>query len=176
MAKVDFTALATRERGEYICVLNFAIPLEETLNVNSLEANLTRVSNFLARHFGDKRAFYSLNASFKIVNTKNQDVRTFTGSFYPNALTSMSLSGPLFLLFQPATFLQHLRPLMTVEHARNVLLPVVNDETDWQFDSVVSFIVSVQLSLTNENAFMRHYDLGSVRQGRKRRQVTLYNF
>lgn len=176
MAKVDLTALPTKERGEYICVLNFTIPLEETLEVNTLEANLVRVQNFLARHFGDKRVFYSLNASFRLTNAKNQDTRVFTGSFYPNAQANMSLSGPLFLLYQPVTFLQHLRPLMTVAHARNVLMSVVNDETDWQFDSVVSFIVSVQLNLTNESVFIRHYDLGSARPQRRRRQVTLFNF
>jgi len=177
--KVDITALTAKPsslHGDfwYLCVLNFTIPL--VVAQTNPQPVLQHIADYIFENFEGKNPVYSLNASFKLIKTSNGDIRIFTGSFYPNALSEMTLTGDEFIKFRFATFLPELTPLMTEEHARQKLTRVVSDETDWTFDSVVSFIISVQVMLPGNHQFIRAHDLVGVRRGRKRRQITLYQF
>lgn len=175
MSKLDCTSLPV-SRGDQLCILNFSLSRDIAEREADLRRELNTIARFLATTFSRYRITYQLNCSFSLVHKATGDRRTFTGNFFPNSQQSTSLSGDVFRLFVFDRFVQDIFPFFDFGAAARLLLQVVNDETDWVFHDIVSFILSVQTILPDDHAFLRRHELTHPRAKKQRRHVTLYQF
>lgn len=173
--KLDTTAV-NLSPGVFLCLLNFTMPVATA--PDRMDAELRRIASFVERNFPAGRVHYQVNATFRLVHNRTGDVRLFTGSFFPNRLQDISLSGEKFLPFDSATFANAVLRYVDLDHANRVLSRGAADETSWTFSEVVSFVFCLQVRLSENHAFLRTHNLISANRGRgrRRRHVTLLNW
>ena len=203
--KCDVTTVLDVDDGrEVIVLLNFNLPkytvlqdVNDNQDIQSLNLphTLSQVEKFLSQHFvassvaaetvaakaaAAKAAgpiYFHWSASYWLQHRHTKDQRRWTGSFFPKETARASLSGGrIFSEFNPSTFVSE--GLATLEpRSIRQALTVNFFNSNWQFHKLISAIVSCQLKVPINHAFIQDHDLLQQRhQSRKRRHITLFPF
>lgn len=171
--RVDCTALYNVSRQNYLIIINVTYPLHIVSDEGAFRTGLIKTAGYLLTTFGHAPSIrYQVNASFYLKHQESNDLRLFTGSFFLKGNKYLSLSGPLFINFDAATFSDSVVRAANLERARTTL--TWNDnESIWAFHNIHSIIVSFQLSKAKDHPFlMLHHLTAPRRSQRKRRHVT----
>ena len=201
--KCDVTTILDSYDGtEVILLLNFNLPKytvvqevdshQDALDTPSplLPTCLQQVQDFLQRHFssfigGDtsdssdphNTIYYHMSASYWLQHRHTLDRRRWVGSFFPKESARASLTGgSIYSQFDPSTFVSTGLATLKPQSIRQSLTVNFFD-SNWQFQTLISAIVTCQLRLPAKHAFIKDYELlHQTHQRRKRRHITLFPF
>jgi hypothetical protein len=169
--KVDCTALANDQnyRNQYLVVENINIPERYVYNLIEYEAVLNRIKNFLTVKFSRPNLLpvhFQLTAVYNLVHTVTNAVRVWTGSFFPRGNSIASLTT--FVAFEPETFVNFVQRQTTREFIENKL-KANNQDSNWEFDSLISVIVNSQANVPLNCSLLTERELTTLQNGRRKR-------
>ena len=178
--KVDITTLELEDPQYCTLILNFNIPASIVENNVPLTYNevLENISQYIQNNFNTNNVLFQVTAAYYLVHSKTSDNRLWTGSFNPANNQSSTLSGHFFESFNSAqTFIQTIQQSSAPQHIANCL-KWDGDESDWNFESLASIIVCVQIKVLSSNDFITNNNLDNYGgRGRKRCIITkIYPF
>ena len=169
--KVDITQIEVENTSNYLALLNFNVPADRP----DIDTCLLNIVGFLERHFPVPlpRFSYQVTASYFLQKPDTGEERVWTGSFIAGNDQNCSLSGPQFLLYERNSFLRVVRQSIEPNNVLECLLWRESD-TEWQFSSVSSYIISFQTRLNVAHPFFQRFGiLPSARGRRERRHHTV---
>ena len=143
-----------------------------------LPARLQEIATFLTTQFSSQQISYQLSASYWLTHRDRGDRQRWVGSFFARDSAAASLSGAVFLNFDPATFVREALRHLTEQHIYRALTVNFTDSA-WHFEQLISVIVQCQLLLPVDHPFLLQHDLQRLRARparRRRRHVTLVPF
>ena len=180
--KCDITALPNSQNlSQAIVLLNFNLP-KDVVELNrdtELWQRLEEIKSFLIKQFGTAiQISYQVSASYWLKNKSSQDRYRWVGSFFAKNLEAASISGSIFLEFESGSgnFVQNVWEMLDSKNIINSLSANFLN-SDWNFDELISVIISCQLLLPVNHTFLLQHGL-LQRRGRrsKRTHVTLNPF
>ena len=151
--KLDAAAIYDRQNpNRRILVYNFNIPFDRLCDLATFEF----VRQELERDFPLEAdgvlvpPYFQLSAVYVLVNTTTNEERIWCGSFHPRGRDLAQLTA--FRAFEPTVFPPYALENSDPEHVANKLSAVVNGQDSvWQFDRLISVVVSFQTTL-----YLRH--------------------
>ena len=179
--KCDVTALPNSQQlSTAILILNFNLPknvIEDNRNIE-LKQRLDEIKLYLLLNFGTLAISYQLSASYWLKNRISEDRYRWTGSFFARDLEAASISGSVFLNFDPTTFVQHTWEMLdNANILRSLTVNFLNSA--WHFDQLISVILCCQVLVPINHPFLiQHGLLSRTRRGRatRRTHITLNPF
>jgi hypothetical protein len=168
--KVDITQIEVEDSYNYLALLNFNVPADRP----DIDTCLLNIVGFLERHFPVPlpRFSYQVTASYFLQKPDTGEGRVWTGSFLAGSDQNCSLSGPLFLLYERDSFLRVVRQSIEPNNVTDCLL-WTNSDTEWQFSSVLSYIISFQTRLNVCHPFFGRFGIMPSGPRRQRRHHTV---
>ena len=170
--KVDITQIEVEDSYNYLALLNFNVPADRP----DIDTCLLNIVGFLERHFPVPlpRFSYQVTASYFLQKPDTGEGRVWTGSFLAGSDQNCSLSGPLFLLYERDSFLRVVRQSIEPNNVTDCLL-WTNSDTEWQFSSVLSYIISFQTRLNVCHPFFGRFGIMPSGPRRQRQHHTVVN-
>ena len=168
--KVDITQVEVENTSNYLALLNFNVPADRP----DIDTCLLNIVGFLERHFPVPlpRFSYQVTASYFLQKPDTGEERVWTGSFIAGNDQNCSLSGPQFLLYERNSFLRVVRQSIEPNNVLECLLWRESD-TEWQFSSVSSYIISFQTRLNVCHPFFGRFGIMPSGPRRQRRHHTV---
>lgn len=171
--KLDFTAIQNSD-SNYIALLNFNYPIILVQNIPAFERMLNVAGHFLQREFAGlgNGVTFQVTASYYLRNKLSAEEKIWTGSFHPKGNGPAILSGghQVYHPFVSETFATTVLSFATEQEAKNQLTWTHHD-TQWEFASLISIIVSCQVVLLKDHGFLRNHQLSETHTGRRRRKL-----
>ena len=179
LLKCDVTALPNSQNlSQAIVLLNFNLPKNVVIDSREtqLANRLEEIKAFLLRNFAQQEVFFQLSASYWLKNQLSEDRYKWTGSFFARDLAAASISGSVFLNFDPANFVQSVwEQLEEANIYRSLTVNFLNSA--WHFEELISAIVNCQFFVPVDHLFLIQHGLLRQRGRRtKRTHVTLVPF
>lgn len=173
--RIDTTAIYNDDNKDYLTIINFNFPVEIIRDNNRFDTLARLMADWLETRFGGTNLSFQLTASFLLVHTETGEQRQFTGSFNPRSNQVLSLEGEDFSIFTRDLFLRHVFNNADEDVLRQKLTRPENN-SKWEYHSLVSFIVSCQVSLRANHAFLVDKQLTTPNRRRIRKQHTFTIF
>jgi hypothetical protein len=177
--KCDSTVLQNSQDGtRVILLLNFNLPkavVEE--REEELPRRLTEIKQFLTQNLPPPlQVYYQMSASYWLQHRISQDRQRWVGSFFARDTRAASLTGPIFLDFSPATFVeQGLESLRETNIDRSLTVNFL--DSAWHFVDLISVIVNCQILVPVNHPFItQHGFLQQNTARRRRRHHTFFPF
>ena len=162
--KCDITALPNSQNlSQAIVLLNFNLP-KDVVELNrdtELWQRLEEIKSFLIKQFGTAiQISYQVSASYWLKNKSSQDRYRWVGSFFAKNLEAASISGSIFLEFESGSgnFVQNVWEMLDSKNIINSLSANFLN-SDWNFDELISVIISCQLLLPVNHTFLLQHGL-----------------
>jgi hypothetical protein len=178
--KCDVTALPNNAQpSSAIVLLNFNLPkieIEDNRDTQ-LKQRLKEIEVFLVKHFTNVKVSYQLSASYWLANRISGARYRWAGSFFARDLQAASISGAVFLDFDPVNFVQNTWKLLDKANIyRSLTVNFLNSA--WHFEELISVIVCCQLQVPIDHTFLIQHGLLKGRRNRstKRIHITLNPF
>lgn len=172
--RVDCTALFNSARQNYLIIININYSFLIVSDAELFRQALAKTSVYIVDMFG--RSFpihYQVNASYYLRHLETNDIRLFTGSFFLSGNRHASLSGPLFLNFDPASFIDSVLEVANIDRAKDTLT-WTDSTSNWTFDSLHSVIISFQIARSKDHPFLHMHNLIAPRHSRRRRRHVVF--
>ena len=168
--KCDVTLLHNdQDSRNGILLLNFNLPEESVADPVELPQRLQEISTWLTGNFGSLPISYQLSASYWLRHQLRGDRERWVGSFFARESAAASLSGAIFLDFNPRTWVQSgvgfLAPHKIIQS-----LTVNFLDSAWHYEELISVIVQCQLLVPITHPFVVNNDLQRLGRGRSRRR------
>ena len=173
--KVDITTLDLSDPKYCTLVLNFNVPASIVENnvPHTYNQVLENIAQFIEQHFNTTSVIFQVTASYYLVHSQTADSRLWTGSFNPANNQSSTLSGNIFESYQSAQyFIQTIEQSSVPQHITNCL-QWDSEDSDWNFDSLASIIICVQIKIVPTHDFITNNGLDVNRNGRGRQRSIL---
>jgi len=157
--KLDAAAVYDpRQPHQRVVVYNFNVPLARLRNLETFEfIRQVLVTDFPPEAVGVVVSpYFQLSAVYTLVNVETNQERIWVGSFNPRGRDLAQLTP--FQRFDFAAFPQYALDHSDPDYAANKLSTFVNGQDSvWRFQSLVSIVVSHQVTLhLNHPFFVRH--------------------
>lgn len=163
--KVDQTAISVNI-DETLFISNINIPEHYLDNIRPV---LERVFAFIQRDYiGIPLIRYNLSATYELVHKETGALRYWTGSFMPKEENLSTIDR--FRILGP-NFIERLLPLC---NQNNIVqkLSLHGVQTVWQFQSLVSIVITVEAIVARNYHTLLLRDLLTRRNGRTRKHIT----
>ena len=182
LLKCDITALTnSQQMSSAIVLLNFNLPriVVEDNRDTELKQRLEEIKLFLLENFNTLPISYQLSASYWLQHRISEARYRWAGSFFARDLEAASISGSVFLKFNPVNFVHNTWELLDNANIyRSLTVNFLNSA--WHFEKIISVILCCQLQVPIDHLFLIQNGLLRQRGGRgsttRRIHVTLLPF
>lgn len=143
------------ENDSAILLYNVSVPAEIIRDPIRRRNVLERVGDFLAYDFGpDAQISYQITATYYLINTIDQTLRLWSGSFFTRENNPNLVQD--FRRFNAQTFVEQ-----AFAGTENVEAKVQwrGLDTNWQFDSLQTVVISAQCKVGQNSAVLRRRNL-----------------
>jgi hypothetical protein len=161
--------------NEKLAIIHLKLPIEQVRNLNVYNVQLVKIKQFLLAEFLNNlhALTFEISATYNLVHETTGDIREFTGSFYPGSTTPASMTNNMFLNFEYNSFENVVKRYTNEDRARRILQQF-DPDTKYQFHSLTSFIINVQIILPENHQFLINRRLTHVNPRRRQRHVQFF--
>lgn len=141
-------------KSSVVLIIQMILPKEKFEDKIILESQLNQLEQFLLKEFPNQKIFRRLDVEFQILNVHSQDLCKVVGKVLPNSHASMTLKNCIYCRYQFHISSQSFVLAMTEDNVRSNFY-LKDDNAEWVFHDIASYIVSMRIEVQLGHCFLR---------------------